>query len=67
MARKLRIEFPGAIYHVINRGNYRTDVFRSAGEAKSFLAAVEEAVARWGLARPGSQTTWLSVGVATYL
>jgi putative transposase len=48
MARKLRIEFPGAIYHVINRGNYRTDVFRSAGEAKSFLAAVEEAVARWG-------------------
>jgi len=22
MARKLRIEFPGACYHVINRGNY---------------------------------------------
>ena len=28
MARKLRLEFPGACYHVINRGNYRTDVFQ---------------------------------------
>ena len=28
MARKLRLEFPGAIYHVINRGNYRAYVFR---------------------------------------
>ena len=25
--RKLRLEFPGAVYHVINRGNYRSDVF----------------------------------------
>jgi hypothetical protein len=23
MARKLRLEFPGALYHIINRGNYR--------------------------------------------
>jgi REP element-mobilizing transposase RayT len=29
MARKLRLEFPGAIYHVINRGNYRADIFAS--------------------------------------
>ena len=27
MARKLRLEFPGAVYHVINRGNYRHGVF----------------------------------------
>ena len=27
MARKLRLEYPGACYHVINRGNYRADVF----------------------------------------
>lgn len=31
MARKLRLEFPGAIYHVINRGNYRTYFFKSEG------------------------------------
>ena len=27
MARKLRIQYEGALYHVINRGNYRWDVF----------------------------------------
>jgi len=31
MARKLRLEFPGACYHVINRGNYRSDIFRTEG------------------------------------
>ena len=43
MARKLRIQFPGAIYHVVNRGNYRRDLFLSAGEAKAFLETVREA------------------------
>jgi hypothetical protein len=28
MARKLRIEYPGAIYHVLNRGDRREDIFR---------------------------------------
>jgi hypothetical protein len=27
MLRSLRIEYPGAVYHVLNRGNYRHDVF----------------------------------------
>ncbi len=27
MARKVRIEWAGACYHVINRGNYRRDLF----------------------------------------
>jgi putative transposase len=36
MARKLRIQFPGAIYHIINRGNYRRDLFLSPGEAQAF-------------------------------
>jgi len=31
--RKLRLEFPGACYHVINRGNYRRDIF-ATNEAK---------------------------------
>jgi len=34
--RKLRLEFPGACYHVINRGNYRGDIFRTEGAKKSF-------------------------------
>lgn len=28
MARPLRIEFPGALYHVTSRGNEQKDVFR---------------------------------------
>ena len=33
MARKPRLEFRGAIYHVISRGNYRKELFedRTAG------------------------------------
>ena len=37
MARKLRLEFPGAIYHVINRGNYRGFVFRTEGAKQAFV------------------------------
>lgn len=48
MARKLRIEFPGAIYHVLNRGNYRRDLFLTAGEAGAFVETMQEAVLRYG-------------------
>jgi REP element-mobilizing transposase RayT len=43
MARKLRLEFPGACYHVINRGNYRTDVFRDDRTKAAFEACLFEA------------------------
>lgn len=48
MARKLRIQYPGAIYHVINRGNYRRDLFLSPSEALAFLTALREVVALMG-------------------
>lgn len=48
VARKLRIQYPGAIYHVINRGNYRRDLFLSPSEAHAFLAALREVVALMG-------------------
>ncbi len=48
MARKLRIEFEGALYHVINRGNYRRDVFATRGACEAFLRALAEAVRRYG-------------------
>lgn len=49
MARKLRIQYPGAIYHVINRGNYRQDVFATAGAAHAFVVTLGEAAElfRW--------------------
>jgi len=48
MARKLRIEFPDAIYHVLNRGNYRRDLFTTTGEAQAFVSSLGEAVAMFG-------------------
>lgn len=29
MARNLRLEYPGAIYHVMNRGDHREPIFRN--------------------------------------
>jgi len=37
MARKLRLEYEGACYHVINRGNYRTAIFTKQGVRNSFM------------------------------
>lgn len=51
MARRLRLQSAGAMYHVINRGNYRRDVFDTVGAAKAFEAALEETCVsfRWRL------------------
>ncbi len=48
MARKLRLEFEGAVYHVINRGNYRTALFRDDGAKLAFLDCVGEACEKAG-------------------
>jgi REP element-mobilizing transposase RayT len=48
VARKPRIEFAGAIYHVLNRGNYRSDLFDSAGAAQAFVDCLFEACERMG-------------------
>ncbi|MDO8539843.1 MAG: transposase [Opitutaceae bacterium] len=49
MARKLRLEYEGAVYHIINRGNYRAAIFRDDGAKLAFLACLDEACtkARW--------------------
>ena len=43
MARKLRLEFPGACYHVLNRGNYRAQVFNDEKTRAAFEACLFEA------------------------
>lgn len=48
MARKPRIQFEGAIYHVMNRGNYRRDLFESAGAAQAFEQCLWEACEQAG-------------------
>ena len=48
MARRLRIQFPGARYHVINRGNLRHDIFATAGARRSFAGVAGEACGKFG-------------------
>ena len=48
MPRKLRLEFPGACYHVINRGNYRADVFTSERTKAALESCLFEACAKSG-------------------
>ena len=48
MARPLRIEFPGAFYHVTSRGNERKAVFRSSRDKEKFLSYLESAHDRYG-------------------
>jgi REP element-mobilizing transposase RayT len=49
MARPLRVEFPGALYHVTARGNERRAVFRDDEDRHTFLATLEEASREYGL------------------
>jgi REP element-mobilizing transposase RayT len=49
MARPLRIEFPGAFYHVMNRGNTGMNIYRSKRDREKFLEYVGEAVKRYGI------------------
>jgi REP element-mobilizing transposase RayT len=48
MARPLRIEFPGAVYHVTSRGNARQNIVRSDGDRAQFLALLAHVSDRFG-------------------
>lgn len=47
MARPLRIEYPGAIYHVTSRGNARLRIYEDDQDRRSFLRLLEEVVDRY--------------------
>lgn len=47
MARPLRIEYPGAVYHVTARGNARMATYLDDGDRRRFLALFEEVVERF--------------------
>ena len=48
MPRKLRMEYPGAIYHVIDRGDRREDIFRDDADRARFLEPLGEACGKTG-------------------
>jgi putative transposase len=47
MARPLRIEFPGAIYHVTSRGDRREAIYRDDGDRLAQLEVIAQAMDRF--------------------
>jgi putative transposase len=46
MARPLRLEYPGGVYHVTSRGNARQRIYTSAADRQAFLAILASVVHR---------------------
>jgi putative transposase len=47
MARPLRIEFAGALYHVTSRGNRRETIYEDDADRETFLDVLSEVVERY--------------------
>ena len=48
MARKLRVEYAGAIYHVMNRGDRRELIFIDDADRQRFVETLGEVSAKTG-------------------
>jgi len=48
MPRKIRVEFPGAVYHVISRGDRQEAIFLDDVGCHDFLKTLAEELARLG-------------------
>src|SRR4051794_23691884 len=49
MARPIRLEYPGAVYHVTARGNERRRTFRDDADRRQFIGTLAQAVEQQGL------------------
>jgi len=49
MGRPLRIEYEGAIYHVLSRGNERKEIFKDSDDKEKFLSILTEYHDRYGI------------------
>ena len=48
MARRIRVEFPGAIDHILDRGDPREPIFEDDEDGRSFLETLAQACERCG-------------------
>ncbi len=48
MARKLRVEYAGAVYHVLNRGDRREPIFRTGQDRQAFVDTLAETCRKTG-------------------
>ena len=46
MGRQLRIEYPGAFYHVTARGNEQREIYKSIADRERFLGYLASATDR---------------------
>jgi putative transposase len=47
MSRPLRLEFPGALYHVTARGNHLASIFRDDGDRRAWMGMLRNTCARF--------------------
>ena len=48
MARPLRLEYPGAVWHVTSRGHNKQDIYFSDDDRALFTSMLADAVRRYG-------------------
>ncbi len=49
MARPLRIEYKGAVYHILSRGNQGEQIFSDDGDREYFVEILQRAVQKYGI------------------
>ncbi len=49
MTRPLRIQYPGAWYHIMNRGRRREDIFSTDQDYITFIEVLKEAISLWNI------------------
>ena len=47
MSRPLRIEYPGAVYHITSRGNEKKPVFKDDTDRQNFLNTIQHVKKRY--------------------
>ena len=52
MARKLRMEYPGAVCHVVNRGDRREPIFHDDEDRQRFVNTLGEACGKTARCMP---------------
>ena len=53
MARPLRVEFEGAVYHLTSRGNARQRIFADQKDCAKFVQLLRESLQRYDVALHG--------------
>ena len=48
MARRVRVQYPGAVYHVMNRGDHQERIFRDDDDRRQFLSTLTECCEKTG-------------------